>query len=117
MPAPRSALLLLLALLAFTPLAARAAEDVKPDDRVIFDVAAEDWVTTKTARVVVNVEASVSGATAGSTRSAMNKALEDLIKTDWRLISFNRNQDQTGMERWSAAFESRVAENLLSGIN
>ena len=98
------------------PFATRA-EEFKPDDRVIFDVSAEDWVTTKTARVIADVEASVSGATAGTTRAAMTKALDDLVKTDWRLISFNRNQDQTGMERWSATFEARLPENLLSGLN
>ncbi|MDD5585369.1 MAG: hypothetical protein PHY92_00240 [Alphaproteobacteria bacterium] len=107
----------LLAVMAiFLPFAA-TANGYKPDDRVMFDLSAEDWVTTKTARVSMNVEASVSGNTAGTTRAAMMKALDDLIKVEWRLISFNRNQDQTGMERWSAMFEARVPENMLSGIN
>jgi len=97
------------------PLAAQA-EEHKPDDRVIFDISAEDWVTTKTARVTVNVAASVSGATAGSARSAIAKALEELVETDWRLISFNRGQDQTGMERWNAVYEARLPENMLSGL-
>ncbi len=96
---------------------AARAEHFKPDDTVIIDLAAEDWVTTKTARVMVNVEASVSSSTAGTTRAAMTKALDDMIKTEWRLISFNRNQDSTGMEHWSAMYEARVPEGQLSGIN
>lgn len=93
------------------------ADDYKPDDMVIFDLAAEDWVTTKTARVVVNVMSSVSSATAGNTRTAIAKALDDLAKADWRLISFNRFQDQTGMEQWNISYEARLPENMLSGLN
>lgn len=86
------------------------------DDRVIIDLSGEDWVTTKTARVMVSVEAAVSAATAGSTREEMFKAVNGLVKADWRLTEFNRSQDQTGLERWSASFEARVPENQLSGL-
>jgi len=108
-----------LALLAVTLVSLPAkAEDVfpKPDDRVIFDISGEDWVMTKTAHVAVNVEAAVSGSNAGSMRTDMIKAVNDLSKGDWRLTSFNRGQDQTGLERWSATFEARLPENQLNGI-
>jgi hypothetical protein len=51
--------LLLAALLGLTFVTCNArAEDMpKPDDRVVFDVSAEDWVMTKTAHVTINVEA------------------------------------------------------------
>jgi hypothetical protein len=49
-------------------------------------------------------------------REDMMKAVSDLAKTDWRLVSFNRNLDQTGLERWSAVFEARLPENELSGL-
>lgn len=93
-----------------------AEEMPRPDDRVIFDVAQEDWVTTKTARVSVNVEAAVSDKTAGTMRADMTKTVNDLSKGDWRLTNFNRSQDQTGMERWSASFEARLPENQLNGL-
>jgi hypothetical protein len=109
--------LFLAALLAFCLPSMAQAEGFKPDDRVMFDLSAEDWVTTKTARVIANVEAAVQGNTAGTIRAAMAKALDDLLKIEWRLIAFNRNQDQTGMERWSATFEARVPETMLAGIN
>ena len=108
--------LMLMALAVATPMTAHA-NDFKPDDVVVFDLTAEDWVTTKTARVLVNVNASVSGATAATTRSTMVKALDELIKTEWRLISFNRGQDASGMEQWNALYEARVQENQLSGLN
>jgi hypothetical protein len=83
---------------------------------VIFDLSAEDWVMTKNAHVSVNVEAAVSDKTAGTMRGDMIKAVNDLAKGDWRLTNFNRSQDQTGLERWSATFETRLPENMLSGL-
>ena len=107
------ALLFSLALINFS---ARADEMPRPDDRVIFDISGEDWVTTKTAHVTINVEAAVSASGAGNMRGDMIKAVNDVAKGDWRLTSFNRNQDQTGLERWSAMFEARLPENELNGL-
>jgi hypothetical protein len=97
--------------------AVRAEEAPKPDDRVVIDLAAEDWVTTKTARVTANVEAAVSAANAGSARADMIKAVGGLAAGEWRLVGFNRSQDQTGLERWSASFEARLPEASLGGLN
>lgn len=109
---------LILALMSMTLLtaAARADEMPRPDDRVIFDVSGEDWVMTKTAHVSVNVEAAVSDKNAGTMRGDMIRAVNDLAKGDWRLANFNRSQDQTGLERWSASFEARLPENLLNAL-
>lgn len=112
----RRAILLLAFLAVLLPSAARA-EDPKPDDSVVFDLSTEDWVTTKTARVVIGVEAAVTGSTAGTMRASILKSVENLAKADWRLIGFDRAQDQTGLERWSAQLEARIPENELSGLN
>jgi len=104
---------LLIALLLTT---AARAEDSKPDDRMTLDLSAEDWVTTKAARVTVSVEAAVSAANAGTMRADMIKAVNGLAAGDWRLVSFNRSQDQSGLERWSASFEARVVETSLGGL-
>lgn len=93
------------------------ADDEKPDDSVIFTLATEDWVTTQTARVTVGVEAAVTAATTGTARAEMQKAVNELAKGDWRLTSFNRSQDQTGLERWSAQFEARLPEAQLGGLD
>ena len=110
--------LLLIAVAAVSLFAFAAnAEEFRPDDRVMFDVSAEDWVTTKTAHVTAAVEAAVSGNTAGTMRTDMMKAVGDLAKSDWRLTSFTRNQDQTGLEHWSAIFETRMPESDLGPLN
>lgn len=111
----RALLAPVLAFLLITPLA--YADDIKPDDSVVINLAAEDWVTTKTARVVVGVEAAVTAQTTGTARADMQKAVNDLAKGDWRLTSFNRTQDQTGLERWSAQYEARLPEAQLGGLN
>jgi hypothetical protein len=115
-------LLIALAIVTLSAFDARAQESehpgrVRPDDRVMFDLSAEDWVTTKTAHVTATVEAAVTAGTAGATRAEMTKVVNDLAKADWRLTSFDRSQDQTGMERWSATFEARLPENDLGGLN
>jgi uncharacterized protein YggE len=108
--------LVVLTLLSAPAARAQEAPNRQQDDRVIIDLSGEDWVTTKTARVTVNVEAAVSASNAGSTREEMYKAVNDLVKADWRLTEFNRSQDSTGLEHWSAGFEARVPENQLSGL-
>jgi len=109
-------LLFVLALIGLFAFEARA-EGFKPDDRVEFDVSAEDWVTTKSAHVTASVEAAVSANAAATMRAEMMKAIGELAKGDWRLTSFNRNQDQTGLEHWSAIFEARLPESDLGPLN
>jgi hypothetical protein len=116
MKRPFAALLFAIALLSSFTASARA-EDFKPDDQVVFDLSSETWVTTKSARVFLSVEAAVTASNAGAMRTSMMKAVNDVVKADWKLTSFGRSQDQTGMERWSAQFEARVPENDLNNLS
>lgn len=110
------AVLLLLALL--LPTMAFAGEEPKPDDVIAVNLSTEGWVQAKSARVTVSVNAAVVGDKASGTRDAMIKTVSDLAsKTEWRLTSFNRGQDQTGIEQWSAIFEARLPETDLGGIH
>jgi len=103
-------------LLVAAPVNAAKAQEARPDDAVSFSLTAEDWVSTKTARVVLAVESAVTEETSGTMRAAMAKAVDGAVKADWRVTAFNRAQDQTGMERWSAEYEARVPETNLSGL-
>lgn len=91
------------------------AADIKPDDTITLNLTSEDWVSTQTARAVINVEAVVVGG-AGAARASMIKAVNDTAKADWKLIAFNRSEDQTGLERWNAQYEARMPEGQLSGL-
>lgn len=112
----RSATLSLAAFL-FSTAPVQAEEGYKPDDRVSFMLSTEGWATTTTARVTVSVDAAVSGAAAGNARAEMQKAVGTIAKADWRLTDFSRSQDTTGLERWNASFEARIAESELGGIH
>lgn len=114
------ALMLLLALLA--PSISMADDELKPDDAISVNLTTEGWVQAKAALVMVSVNAAVvgdkAGDKAGGTRDAMIKTVSDLAsKTEWRLTSFNRGQDPTGIEQWSAVFEARLPETDLGGIH
>src|SRR5262245_54978543 len=90
----------------------------KPDDTLSLSLSVEDWVTTKSARTVIQVNAAVSSANTGSTRESMLKAVEQLApEAPWRLTSFNRSQTETGLENWYAQFEARLPESALGGLN
>jgi uncharacterized protein YggE len=112
-----SATTLCLAALLCSTAPARAEETYKPDDRVSFMLSTEGWATTTTARVVVSVDAAVTGAAAGNARADMQKAVGSVAKADWRLTDFSRSQDPTGLERWNASFEARIPEGELGGIH
>lgn len=112
----RSATLSLAAFL-FSAAPVLAEEGYKPDDHVSFTLSTEGWATTTTARVTVSVDAAVSGAAAGNARAEMQKSVGTIAKADWRLTDFARSQDTTGLERWNASFEARIAESELGGIH
>ena len=88
----------------------------KNDDTVAFTLSAEDWVTTKTALVTVNVNAAVKSLEAANVKAEMLKAVNKLVKTDWKLTFFDRSQDASGLENWNVSFEARVPENALDGL-
>jgi len=93
------------------------AESFKPDDQVIFDLSAEGWVTTQSALVTLQVESAVNSSNSGTMRSSMAQAVENVVKAEWKLTAFNRMQDQTGLERWSATYEARIPENQLNNLS
>jgi hypothetical protein len=93
------------------------AGDYVPDDAVTERLSVEGWVTTATARVTVSVEAAVDANSAASARDTMQKAVNGLApKGDWRLTSFNRYQDPTGLERWQTSYEARLPEADIGGL-
>ncbi len=109
-------LLLTLTVLLFTLPA--IAQDAKwHDDRIVLQLTAEDYVTASTARVIVNVVASLKG-DAAQTRKDILAAADKIAKgANWRIINFNNSTDQAGLERWDAALEARLPEVQLSGLN
>ncbi|MDE1149264.1 MAG: hypothetical protein PW843_22110 [Azospirillaceae bacterium] len=84
-------------------------------DQVTLSLTAEDWVKTDTARVTLTVDA--GGGNAGSARGDVLKAAQAVSdKGDWRVVSFDRQQDAAGLDRWRAELEARLPEAQLGGL-
>lgn len=104
-------------LMAATPAMAQIAP--APDDAVYLDLSTEGFVTTQTANVTITVSAAASDDKAASLRNDMQKAVANLAgkESDWRLTSFSRSQDQSGLTRWDALYEARLPESALSNLS
>ncbi|HEU0071957.1 MAG TPA: SIMPL domain-containing protein [Alphaproteobacteria bacterium] len=89
-----------------------------PRDEIVLQLAAEDWVETKTARVVASADVAIAGENRASVRDRMLDALKKLSpEADWRLSQFTRSQDSAGLERWRVTAETRLAEKSLGGLD
>lgn len=106
--------LLLPALLAALP---ARAQPYPIMDQVVLRLSAEGWVESDTARVSVGIDAALPGAEAASVRDDMNAALDRLAAdAAWRFVRFDRFRDDSGLERWTATAEARLAETALDGL-
>jgi hypothetical protein len=86
-------------------------------NQVSLQFSAEQWVTTKTALVTVGVNASVSDSGLEKIQSEVLSKLNQISnKAEWHIISFNRNQDQSGLERIQISAQIRLASADLSGL-
>ncbi len=86
-------------------------------NKVILRLNAEQWVTTKTALVTVGINVSVSDNDLGKAQShIMDKLNQIASKADWHILSFDRSQDQSGLEKVQASAQARLADNALAGL-
>ena len=110
-----AALMVLLACAAALP---AKAQVIQPRDEIVLVLAAEEWVETKTARVVAVADVAIAGESRNVVRERMMAALKKVAPSaEWRISQFTRNQDPAGLERWRVAAESRMPEAALGGLD
>src|SRR5689334_17947981 len=85
-------------------------------NKVTLQLNAEQWVTTKSALVNVNINASVNDTTLEKIHSQILDKLNRLAKGDWHLISYDRTQDKSGLESVQIVAQARLLETDLSGL-
>lgn len=84
---------------------------------VVLQFNAEQWVATKTALVTVGVNASMSGnALEKAQNDVLNKLNQISNKGEWHIVSFNRNLDQSGLEKVQISAQARLPSSDLSGL-
>ncbi len=106
-------------LLALLTLNMGYAADIPPEallDRIGFQVAAKQWVSTKTALLSVNLNATLTNADLVKTRADIMDRLNKIAKGEWHLVQFDRSQDSSGLEKLYVLAEARVDQGSLTDV-
>ena len=86
-------------------------------NKVTLQLQSQQWVTTSTALVYVGVNAAVTDQSMGSVQADVVNKLKQLSdKDEWHVISFNRQLDQSGLERVQISAQARLPQSELSGL-
>lgn len=86
-------------------------------DTVTLELNAEQWVVTQSALVTVGVNASVTGGGLDKTQNTiMTKLNQFSNKGVWRIVSFNRSLNQSGLEQIQIAAQARLPSSDLAGL-
>jgi len=86
-------------------------------NRISLQLHSEQWLTTQTALVSVRVNASVTDQGIEKVRSGvMQKLAEFSSKGDWHIISFDRQQDNSGLESLQIMAQARLPQGDLTNL-
>ncbi len=85
-------------------------------DTVNFEVAAKQWVSTQTALLTVNINASLSNADLVKTRADMMDSLGKIATGEWHITQFDRSQDNSGLEKLYVQAQARVVQSALTKV-
>ena len=85
-------------------------------DKISFTVSAKQWVQTNSAKVTVNINATLSQTNLVKARSEIMSQLNQIAKGEWHLTSFNRGQDNSGLEKLNAQAEIRINQSQLTDL-
>lgn len=85
-------------------------------DQVEFQVAAKQWVSTQSALLTVNINATLTNADLVKTRDEIMQNLKKIANGDWHLTQFDRSQDTSGLEKLFVQAQARVNQTDLTAI-
>lgn len=87
-----------------------------PLDETVFQVSAKQWVSTQTALLTVNVNATLSNADLVKARADIMARLSKIASGEWHLTQFDRSQDSSGLEKLFVEAQARVSQSALTNI-
>lgn len=95
-----------------------AAVDLAPLlNKVTLQLQTELWIKTQTALVTVGINAAVADQDIGSIQmNVMNKLKQLSDKSEWHIVSFNRQLDQSGLEKVQISAQARLTQTDLSDL-
>lgn len=85
-------------------------------NKVSLQLQAEQWITTQTALVNVNVSAAVTDQLIVNLQNNIMAKLKSLVAGDWHIVSFNRQQDQSGLESIQIMAQARLPQANLGNL-
>ncbi len=86
-------------------------------NKVTLQLKAEKWVTTKTADVIVGVNASVSDAGIEKIQNQVLGQLQQLSSLgEWHIVSYTRQQDKSGLESIQITAQARLPQSELAAL-
>ncbi|QBR85422.1 hypothetical protein E3983_12425 [Legionella israelensis] len=107
---------LILMCLILIPLAHAENKSDIPLDKIIFQISAKQWVTTQTALLSVDINATLSSADLVKARADIMSSLNKIAKGDWQLTRFDRSQDSSGLEKLTVNAQARVPQEALTDV-
>ncbi|WP_133127468.1 hypothetical protein [Legionella nagasakiensis] len=85
-------------------------------DKITFQVSAKQWVTTKTALLTVNINATLNNAELVKARAEIMAQLAKIAQGEWHLTQFDRSQDSSGLEKLTVQAQARVDQASLADV-
>lgn len=85
-------------------------------DKVFFQVSASEWVSTQTALLTVNINATLNNADLVQARADIMGRLKKIADGEWHLTQFERSQDNSGLEKLFVEAQARVPQANLTNI-
>lgn len=85
-------------------------------DKVVFQLSAKEWVSTQSALLKVNVNATLNNADVVKSRADIMENLNKIAKGDWHLTQFDRSQDSSGLEKLFVDAQVRVPQSELTNV-
>lgn len=88
-----------------------------PLDTVTFQLSAEQWASSATAKVIVGINATLDDAQLATINNTIMANLQKIDgSADWHITQFTRSKNQSGLEQLSAQAEARLPINALSNL-
>ncbi len=86
-------------------------------NKVLLQLQTQQWVTTKTALVNVNINAAVAGKGIDLLQTEIMRKLTELSdKGEWHLVSFDRQLDKSGLESMQLVAQARLPQPELANL-
>ncbi len=86
-------------------------------NKIVIQFNAEQWVTTKTALVTIGVNATLNAGGLDKIQGEILKKLSDISSQgDWHIVSFDRSQDSSGLDKVTISAHARLPNGSLSAL-